>query len=221
MEARLSLLVLTVPRRRAGSCQRILDELERQSAGKPIELLCLYDNKMRTVGEKRNALLQMAIGDWCAFIDDDDWIAPQYVDTLLDAIDRPDTSETKKVILFDHTVQINGSPSKRCTYDVEYRYLETERLWTGRPSHTQCWRTSYARQFTYPHQDFQEDTDWVGKACAGLTVEDQVVLCCEPLYFYQYQSGVSETRGDSSWEPVQQITYWLPDYLSPGGAVRA
>ncbi len=50
-----------------------------------VEHLVLVDNKSRTVGEKRDALLRIARGDYVAFVDDDDWISADYVPALVAA----------------------------------------------------------------------------------------------------------------------------------------
>jgi glycosyltransferase involved in cell wall biosynthesis len=57
---------------------------EHQIGEFPVEHLILMDNKRRTVGEKRDALLRAAKGNYVAFVDDDDFISPDYVSLILE-----------------------------------------------------------------------------------------------------------------------------------------
>jgi hypothetical protein len=206
MTPKLSLLIPTIPARKQTFFSTLTDFVEEQAKGKPVEILGLYDNQVRSVGAKRNALLTLAAGEWLAFIDDDDGIAPTYVDALLTAIAAVDLAEEDqlpwdahcKVIVFDQTVTINGSAPKLCKYGVEYAYTETEKLWTGKPAHTQCWRTRYAKRFQFPEKDFGEDMAWVTQACATLPPRAQHRIEGPPLYRYHYRRVVTATRDDQT-----------------------
>lgn len=66
----------------------VIWSIENQAYEKPVELLTLYDNRKMSVGRKRSILLSVAQGEYFAFVDDDDRVAPDYVDRLLDAIDK-------------------------------------------------------------------------------------------------------------------------------------
>lgn len=90
MTQRLSILLPTVVQR-ADLFAKLHAELQRQSDGKPVELLVACDNKEISIGKKRDNLLRAATGDYVAFVDDDDWVAPDYVDRILAAIEtNPD-----------------------------------------------------------------------------------------------------------------------------------
>jgi glycosyltransferase involved in cell wall biosynthesis len=51
-----------------------------------VEHLILCDNRTRTIGAKRQALVDIARGEYIAFVDDDDDISDDYVTSLLAAI---------------------------------------------------------------------------------------------------------------------------------------
>jgi hypothetical protein len=74
----LSILTPAVPSR-IFQLQKLCFELEGQIKGLPVEHLALLDNKRRTVGEKRDALLRAARGRYVAFVDDDDDVSDDYV----------------------------------------------------------------------------------------------------------------------------------------------
>lgn len=84
----LSILTPAVPSR-LPQLAKLCEEIEGQIGSLPVEHLVLLDNKRRTVGEKRDALLRMARGKYVAFVDDDDWIAePAYERAILDGQGR-------------------------------------------------------------------------------------------------------------------------------------
>ena len=82
---KLSILICTVPSRVGNFLPAAVTELQRQidSSGQgQVELIYLGDNKQRTVGRKRNDLLQLAQGEYVAFVDDDDRVAPNYISRI-------------------------------------------------------------------------------------------------------------------------------------------
>jgi len=63
---------------------KIMKELLKQTQKyNNIELLAFFDNKKRTIGKKRQNMLQLAQGEYVVFIDDDDKIADDYIDEIM------------------------------------------------------------------------------------------------------------------------------------------
>jgi hypothetical protein len=83
---RFSILLCTVINR-ASLFALLHAEVLRQSEGRSVEVLVACDAKEISIGKKRQNLLTQATGDYCAFVDDDDWIAPTYVDDILTALE--------------------------------------------------------------------------------------------------------------------------------------
>lgn len=81
----LSILLATV-QSRAALFSVLHREVLRQAEGKPVEVLVACDNKEISIGRKRQNLLEQATGDYVCYIDDDDWIAENYVDAILGAL---------------------------------------------------------------------------------------------------------------------------------------
>lgn len=196
---KLSILVPTTPRRLDNFFPRLLKDLQRQSEpfGKEVEIIGLYDNKVRTVGEKRNALLSLAQGEFLTFIDDDDRVAETYIKDIMDCISKNPGAD---VIVFDCITTINGDTANQTysRYSVKYQYTETPnkiegyRQWTGLPAHTMVWRSSIAVKHGYIHQNYAEDVDWVKRAVKDVKTEIRID---KVLYFYDFNSSTSETRG--------------------------
>lgn len=193
-----SILIPTCPSRlRNGAFARCVEQLHQQAWGKPVEVLGFYDNKQRTVAAKRNGLLQLARGTFFSFVDDDDIVPSIYVETILDTIQQNPTAD---VIVYDHVVTIDGGEPKLCKYGVEYEYLDTPALWTGKPAHTQTWRTALVRDIPFPEEfNVGEDVAWVLQASER--VRNQVRIP-KVLYHYNCSWQTSQTRAAGLVEDV-------------------
>ncbi len=82
---RLSILLATVTNR-ASLFAKLHAEILRQCEGRPVEVIIACDAKEISIGRKRQNLLEQATGDYVAYVDDDDWLAPDYVDRILTAL---------------------------------------------------------------------------------------------------------------------------------------
>src|SRR5258708_3290267 len=110
----LSILTPAVPSR-LEHLQKLVAEINRQSKienRKCVEHLILLDNKARPVGDKRQALLDIARGDYVAFVDEDDWISDDYVAELL-----PRCESGPDVVTFEQDAIIDGN-SGRIIFDA-------------------------------------------------------------------------------------------------------
>lgn len=102
---KLSILTPTVPSR-ANQLAKLTAKIEKQIGAHEVEHLVFSDNRKRSIGEKRQALVDIAQGEYIAFVDDDDDISDDYVSSLLSAIERkPD------VITFKQDSTYNGLKS--------------------------------------------------------------------------------------------------------------
>ncbi len=176
-----------VPRRASNGLPETLLELLRQAEGKPVEVIYVLDNKMRSIGAKRNACLELARGDYVAMVDDDDAVMPEYVDALLAA-----TATDPDVIVFKQKVTLNGYndgvviSSIHHTENEEYRpYWITKR----RPIQFSCWKRELVQGVKFPDSMYGEDFVWGDAACKLVKTE---VALEAVLYHYRYDDRVSE-----------------------------
>ena len=88
---------------------KVLDKLLSQRTS-DVEILLLFDNRHLTLGAKRNFILDRAKGDYISFIDDDDDISDDYIQTLLTA--------SKDVMTFKTAHYINGVFNKDVIYST-------------------------------------------------------------------------------------------------------
>ena len=196
---KLSILVPTVPNRVGKSFLNLIEELQKQVGSlKNVEILGLYDNKRRTLGEKRQTMVQMSIGDYVVFIDDDDRIAPTYVSDILDALRKNPNADC---VVFESICTLNGK-KVHCKYGVEYEYTYNYTdEWRGKPAHTMVYSSKIAKRHNYASLKYGEDVDWVKRACKD--VKNQVRID-KVLYYYDYEKSTSETRGPLSSDSLSR-----------------
>jgi glycosyltransferase involved in cell wall biosynthesis len=103
---KLSIMTPTIPSRES-QLKALSQKLAKQIGDLPVEHLVFCDNRKRSIGEKRQSLVDIANGEYIAFCDDDDDVSPDYVSELLKAI------ETKAdVITFNQKAIYNGLKSE-------------------------------------------------------------------------------------------------------------
>lgn len=102
---KLSILTPTIPGRES-QVQALSEKLCGQKGADEVEHLILSDNRKRSIGAKRQALVDIARGQYIAFVDDDDDVAPNYVPELLKAI-----KSGADVITFQQGSSYNGQKS--------------------------------------------------------------------------------------------------------------
>lgn len=164
---------------------RIFPEGMYAYSNNEIEFIYFKDNKEHSIGYKRNKLLEMALGDYVAFIDDDDRIGANYFKRVLEGIEKDiDCCSLRGVItenglnplIFEHTIKYKAYKTNADTEPIRYeRY----------PNHLNCIRSSIAKQFTFPDKNFSEDTDW------ATMIHKSGLLTCEYyideiIYYYEW-----------------------------------
>jgi glycosyltransferase involved in cell wall biosynthesis len=184
-DMRLSILLCSVPSRvkQFG----VLEQLIEQSKGKDVEVLYLGDNWKQSIGEKRNHLVNMAKGDYVAFVDDDDRIALNYVDSLLRAMRFNDD-----VICFRVSItQDKGETWKPVYYSKDFRRDRNypnkfERL----PNHLMAFKRGLLLLVPFKHQNMGEDANFAIRIRKHLRTEN---IINKTLYFYNADRATSES----------------------------
>lgn len=143
----------SVPARRTLR-DRVLQRLDRQLAKyNDIELLVLEDNRMRELGPKRQAIVDIAQGEYVNFIDDDDLISDHYIDTLYPLLDGVDC------VGFTGNISIEGSAWKNVFYSKENGFDNKPDGYYRPIQHLTPVRTELARQVPYRGHR-HEDSNW-------------------------------------------------------------
>lgn len=171
----LSILVPTVPGRES-KLSRLLALLDPQIAGRAVELLVLRDSRGITIGEKRTKMIAIARGMYVAFIDDDDVVAPDYVDAILSGLEsQPD------VLNFTVRVEGHGAP-KPCRYGLMLAHADHPESYERKPNHLMVWRRELALDVAFPPVAIGEDTAWAEtmalRAKTEVTIERELYTYC-------------------------------------------
>jgi len=185
MNLLLSILTPAVPSRMA-QLAKLCDELARQIGGLAVEYLTLLDNKRRTVGEKRDALLRAARGAYVAFVDDDDWISPDYVAELVKV-----AKEGPDVITFNQHCTVNA-----VQFEVQFKLGNPNEAPNGVSTikrnawHVCAWRRTLAIQSRFPASSFGEDWAFAAPLCAIPGLRE--VHIRKVLHYYRHSSETTE-----------------------------
>ena len=189
----LSILIPSIPSRWERA-QKLYTKISKMCEGKDIEILLFLDNKKRTVGGKRDSLVQMSRGKYFMFVDDDDDIIS--IDEIYKA-----TFQDVDVITFK---QLCLSPNKEKTpFIVTFGigneneiirgstpgvYLDCKRP----PYHVCAWNQTY-KKYRFPESSYGEDWQWVKQCISEARTE---VFIDKVLHRYNYDQSVSEAPRD-------------------------
>lgn len=143
--------------------EHLAAEISKQSRAFPkgtVEHLVLFDNRTLTVGAKRQKLADSATGRHIAFVDDDDWIEPDYVaDLLAAAAPNPD------VVTFRQRAIINGVAG-----EIAFGAGNPDEPWVAGgvarrgPWHVCAWRREAVAGCLFELSNYGEDFAWCRQA---------------------------------------------------------
>lgn len=168
-----------------------MDDLNQQiSAGgheKRCNILTYCDDRKLSIGAKRNRLMAMASGEYVAFIDDDDRVAPDYIDTVLEAITETQPDVVGLIGIISQPDGQGRRGYKRFFHTIRNsRYFENDEGYQRPPNHLNPMRRDVASRFEFMDSSFGEDTDWAMRvARSGLLRTEYMVE--RPLYFYDFE----------------------------------
>lgn len=142
------------------------------------------DNLKRSIGRKRNDLLAVAQGEYVTFIDDDDWVADNYVVTILNHLGADVTT-------FDVEVTLNGGKAFPMRFSKDYAPENRNDVWLRIPNHLMAVRRELALQTGFPDIGCGEDADYAKRLLPLLHSEKRIK---RTLYWYQYSDDVTLTQ---------------------------
>lgn len=163
MNIELSILTPTIPSRKE-QLSKLSEKIAKQSNDLAVEHLSFADNRTRTIGAKRQALLDIARGEYIAFVDDDDDIEPDYVSEILLAIKQgPD------VITFEQNSYYNGAFSK-VIFGLNNRDepFQPNGITLRAPWHVCVWKRELIKTCQFGESNYGEDIIWSRQARARI-----------------------------------------------------
>jgi len=156
---KLSVLTATIPTR-TNQVTALQEKLESQIGNLPVEWLCLSDNRTRSIGAKRQALWDIARGEFCAMVDDDDDISDDYVSSLLTAI------ETGADVITFHQRAIYNSLESPVHFGINNQDgpFTPGGITLRAPWHVCAWKREVVAGCLYGESNFGEDLVWCQQA---------------------------------------------------------
>lgn len=155
-----------------------------------VELISLKDNKEMTIGEKREKLYQMATGTHSWMIDDDDDIALNAIQLILEEIKN---NPTISCITFRERCIMNGNYHSS-NHSIIYKKWQDDfdgYNFVRCPFYKDIIRTDIAKSVPFPKIRYNEDEQWSMAIKPLLTDEIHID---EELYYYNYEPKDSHSE---------------------------
>jgi hypothetical protein len=177
-----SILILSLYKRK-DYLDRLKSYLEPQLSDS-IEVLYNIDGGEKSVGQKRNELLEEATGDYIAFVDDDDIISNDYVSKILKAL------KTEPDVIGIHLLHKEDGILRGLTYhSLKYDHWWDEvnkdnpalKNYYRNPNHLNPIKREYAIQVGFPQINVGEDRWYSENILKFLKTEEYIE---SPIYEY-------------------------------------
>ena len=208
-EILLTILVPSIPSRIDYFYPRIMKQLLDQTKKYDnIELISVFDNKKRTIGKKRDDMLNLAQGKYVTFVDDDDRLSDDYIDEIMNAIvvstttTNIDITNDVDCIVYNTICCVNnGSIKKLCKYGIEFTLgnINGGLEWRGKPAHTMVWKSSIAKKHRFSDMGWGEDFDWVNRAYLDIKTQHRID---KVLYYYDANYATTSETGSLTQEVI-------------------
>jgi hypothetical protein len=154
------------------------------------------DNREKSVGFKRNSLLQECKSAYACFVDDDDDIADWFIPKAYNVL----ASTAADCIKLNGLITVNGKDPRPFVHSAKYtEYATVEGVYVRPPNHLNIIKTEISKKFLFPEKNFGEDTDWAMQLCRSKVIKREAAIGGQhkdkPYYFYKYDTVKSETTG--------------------------
>lgn len=142
------------------------------------------DDKRRSIGLKRDALVQTAKGKYLCFVDDDDDVAAAYVDTLLKL------SESNADVLCFRSLLRMGAESRIVDFSIynENEQVSSAKIVRRRPFPVCAFKTEMARRVRFKDVNYSEDWDWSKRVLKTVKTEAKTR---KVLHIYNHGSSAA------------------------------
>lgn len=190
-EPQLSILIASTPSRWEMT-QNLYGKLCDMAEGKDIEILLFLDNRKRSIGEKREALKNIANGKYIMWCDSDDELLS--LDEIYEA-----TFEDVDVITFKASCKNDDGSTYIVTQNlgnkVEHNSKNGRYLDMKRPPFTNCAWSRWFKKYPFPPINYSEDWEWV-KQC--LTEAKKEIHIPKILFKYNFSPDTTEASTESN-----------------------
>ena len=179
---RFSILIPTLEDRKVEYFDKLYPFLKDQCTSE-VEICVLRDQKQLIVGAKRNKLIEMAQGDFVAFVDDDDWVSDTYVKDILGAIKSDDHLDC---VGFWGEVYFLNELAGKMIHSIACRgWHEEAGFYYRHPNHLNPVRKSLITGQKFQHISSSEDYFWSQEMQGRGVLKREVFLGEKPTYIYK------------------------------------
>lgn len=213
-------MIATLGRRRE-KLERLLGELLPQvdAAGGAVVVEALWNNGERSIGRRRQELLDHATTEYVSFLDDDDEIPPYFTERVLPLLDGADYVGWRQELWRD------GKLERPVTHSLKYgRWVDMPEHFHRDITHFNPIRRELAvlGSFANDHEWWAEDSTWAGQVRGKVLTEHFI----DAVMLYQRwdprdTTGPSRRPADNParferFEPESPYFAWHPS--SGGGS---
>ena len=189
----LSILILTIPGREHFLHDLVTRVIEPQLTD---EVEVLIDDRVGvSIGEKRNFLLNKCDGNYCAFIDDDDLVSPNYIRKHLELIKK--FEHQIDGIGFTGIITMDGKNPQKFVHKAGEEWRETRagaNVTYYRPlNHLNVVKTYIRRSMPFKPINHGEDYAQALEMNPAINPDHCVDITDEVMYFYNVRTGISTT----------------------------
>lgn len=180
-----SILICTLNDRQS-SFEYIYNKLKKQIGGAhlqdKIEIIFERDNYEKSIGCKRNMLLEKSRGKYICFVDDDDDVCDNYITMIYNKL----LSNADCVSLMGE-MTVDGKNKRTFIHSIKYdHYFEDDHVYYRPPNHLNPIKRSIALQEPFPEKYHGEDTEWAMKLVKRGLIKTELSIDV-PYYFYNYK----------------------------------
>lgn len=151
-----------------------------------VRIFTQIDNREKTIGEKRNDLMEWAFLNGFthrAFIDDDDTITEDYLDLNMPGV-RGDYDVNSLVGKY----YSNGIYDRLFVHDIKYKVARTNSEFYERfPNHLNVTKISLIKDYKYHHKNFGEDMELAERISNDGVLKRQYIVD-KPVYNYFFRT---------------------------------
>lgn len=147
-------------------------------------VICLSDDsRYKKIGKKRNDLVARVSAKYFCFIDDDDRIAPNYLDLIMEGIHKDvDCCSLTGEITWD------GQNPKPFIHSIKYTsYWEDDKAFYRYPNHLNPVKSEIGKAFAFPEKNHGEDTDYATAMFNAKVLKSEHEIK-QTIYYYDYRS---------------------------------
>jgi hypothetical protein len=163
-------------------------QLQIDRSGCNIQILSIVDNMFMHVGEKRTYLLNNAGGEYISFVDDDDDISDDYIESIMNVL----RTEKPDVITFNTNCYLDDNIARPIYMRLKQKNTEVTDKGAFRAAwHTNVWKKELVKMVTFPSVNYGEDWEWA-KYCNDICETE--VHIDKLLYSYIFSKSGTRTQ---------------------------